>query len=166
MIFQKRTLNFDFLIHNTMSLAETINKEIITAMKARDEASLRGLRAIKSAILLAQTDKGAADALSAEAELKILQKLAKQRKDSLEIYEQQKREDLAVKEREEIAVIERFLPRQMSEEEITAVLKQIIAQTGATTAAETGKVMPVAMKELAGKADGKTISAILKNLLS
>ncbi len=149
-----------------MSLAETINKEIITAMKARDEASLRGLRAIKSAILLAQTDKGAADALTEDAELKILQKLAKQRKDSLEIYEQQKREDLAVKEREEIAVIERFLPKQMSEEEITAVLKQIIAQTGATTAAETGKVMPVAMKELAGKADGKTISAILKNLLS
>jgi uncharacterized protein YqeY len=149
-----------------MSLAETINKEIITAMKARDEASLRGLRAIKSAILLAQTDKGVTDALTADTELKILQKLAKQRKDSLEIYEQQKREDLAVKEREEIAVIERFLPKQMSEEEITAVLKQIIAQTGAITAAETGKVMPVAMKELAGKADGKTISAILKSLLA
>lgn len=149
-----------------MSLAETINKEIITAMKARDEVSLRGLRAIKSAILLAQTDKGAGDGLTEEAELKILQKLAKQRKDSLEIYEQQKREDLAQKEREEILVIERFLPKQMSEEEVKAALQQIIAEVGATSAAETGKVMPVAMKQLAGKADGKTISALLKGLLS
>lgn len=149
-----------------MSLAETINKEIITAMKARDEASLRGLRAIKSAILLAQTDKGAVEQLSEETEIKLLQKLAKQRKDSLEIYVQQNREDLAQKEREELAVIEKYLPQQMSEEEVAAVLKDIIAQTGATSAAETGKVMPLAMKQLAGKADGKTISALLKTLLS
>jgi uncharacterized protein YqeY len=147
-----------------MSLEQAINDGIKAAMKARNEPELRGLRAIKSAILLEKTaGKGELDAAG---ELKMLQKLAKQRKDSLDIFRSQKREDLARKEEEELAVIERFLPRQMSEEELRNALKEIIATTGASSPADMGKVMGVASKQLAGKADGKTISALVKELLA
>lgn len=148
-----------------MSLTETINNDIKEAMKAKDQAALRGLRSIKSALLLLSTEKGGGD-VTEDAELKALQKLAKQRKDSIEIYEQQNREDLAEAEREELAIIERFLPKQMSEEEVKAILEKIIADTGASSPADTGKVMPLAMKEMAGKADGKMISTVLRSLLS
>jgi uncharacterized protein YqeY len=147
-------------------ITEQINKDIKTAMLARDEAGLRALRAMKSAFLLAATEKGAAEEVSDEKAVQVIQKLAKQRKDSMEIFQQNGRNDLFEKEKEELEVINRYLPAQMSEEDITAALKAIIAETGASSGADTGKVMPVAMKQLAGKADGKTISAILKNLLS
>ena len=148
-----------------MSLTDTINTEIKEAMKAKDQAALRGLRSIKSALLMLATEKGGGD-VNEDAELKMLQKLAKQRKDSIEIYEQQNRQDLAEPEKEELAIIERFLPKQMSEDEVRAILQKIIADTGASSAADTGKVMPLAMKEIAGKADGKTISTVLRSLLS
>jgi uncharacterized protein YqeY len=149
-----------------MSLEQKINEELKTAMKAKDEKTLRGLRAIKSAILLAKTSEGASGTLGEEDEIRLLQKLVKQRKDSLEIYRQQNRADLAQKEEEEIAVIEKFLPKQLSADELKAVLQEIIAQTGATSPADMGKVMGVATKQLAGKADGKTISAVVKELLA
>jgi uncharacterized protein YqeY len=149
-----------------MSLEQKINEELKTAMKAKDEKTLRGLRAIKSAILLAKTSEGASGTLGEEDEIRLLQKLVKQRKDSLEIYRQQNRADLAQKEEEEIAVIEKFLPKQLSADELKAVLQEIIAQTGATSPADMGKVMGVATKQLAGKADGKTISAMVKELLA
>lgn len=148
-----------------MSLTDRINEDIKTAMKARDEVSLRALRSIKSALLLAGTEKGAADTLSEDSEMKILQKLAKQRKDSIEIFSAQKRDDLTAKEAEELKVIEKYLPAQMSEDEIRNILKNIISETGATGPQDTGKVMPAAMKQLSGKADGKTISTLLKELL-
>lgn len=148
-----------------MSLTDTVNTEIKEAMKAKDQAALRGLRSIKSALLMLATEKGGGD-VNEDAELKMLQKLAKQRKDSIEIYEQQNRQDLAEPEKEELAIIERFLPKQMSEDEVRAILQKIIADTGASSAADTGKVMPLAMKEMAGKADGKTISTVLRSLLS
>lgn len=148
-----------------MSLTETINNDIKEAMKAKDQAALRGLRSIKSALLLLATEKGAGE-VNEDAELKALQKLAKQRKDSIEIYEQQNREDLAADEREELAIIEKFLPKQLGEAEVKAILEKIIAETGASSPADTGKVMPLAMKEMAGKADGKMISTVLRNLLS
>lgn len=150
-----------------MSLEQKVNTDLKTAMLAKDEAALRGLRAIKSAILLAKTAEGAAGTeLSEDAEIKLLQKLVKQRKDSLEIFQQQNREDLAKKEQEEIAVIEKFLPKQMSAEELKAEVAAIIAATGASSPADMGKVMGVASKQLAGKADGKSISAAVKELLS
>ncbi|NML19761.1 GatB/YqeY domain-containing protein [Pseudoflavitalea sp. G-6-1-2] len=150
-----------------MSLELKVNTDLKAAMLAKDEAALRGLRAIKSAILLAKTAEGAAGAdLSEDAEIKLLQKLVKQRKDSLEIFQQQNREDLAKKEEEEIAVIEKFLPKQMSAEELKAEVAAIIAATGASSPADMGKVMGVASKQLAGKADGKSISAAVKELLS
>lgn len=149
-----------------MTLAEQINEDIKTAMKARDEASLRALRALKSALLLAATAEGAGDKVEDEQAIKIFQKLAKQRKESMDIYLQNGRDELAQKEKEEIDVIERYLPKQMSEDEIRAALKQVIADAGVSTAAEFGKVMPLAMKALAGKADGKIISALLKSLLN
>ena len=148
-----------------MSLTEKISEEIKNAMKAKDKVALRGLRAIKSAILLEQTSGRGKD-LSEDQEVKMLQKLVKQRKDSLEIYEKQNREDLAQKEREEIEVIERFLPTQLSVEELTAVLKKIIADTGASSMKDMGKVMGLASKQLGGKADGKTIAGVVKSLLS
>jgi uncharacterized protein YqeY len=148
-----------------MSLELTINEQIKQAMLGKKEADLRGLRAIKSAILLAKTSGTNKDGLTAEDEMKMLQKLVKTRKDSLDIYIQQNREDLAKVEREEIEVIERFLPKQLSEEEIKAVVKDVIAQEGATSAADMGKVMGASTKALAGKADGKVVSAIVKQLL-
>jgi len=148
-----------------MSLELTINEQIKQAMLGKKEADLRGLRAIKSAILLAKTSGANKDGLTAEDEMKMLQKLVKTRKDSLDIYIQQNREDLAKVEREEIEVIERFLPKQLSEEEIKAVLKDVIAQVDATSAADMGKVMGASTKALAGKADGKVVSAIVKQLL-
>jgi uncharacterized protein len=149
-----------------MNLEQKIMADMKDAMKAKDEAALRSLRAIKAAIIIAKTAEGAGGELKEEDESKLLQKLVKQRKDSLEIYQQQNREDLAQKEREEIAVIEKFLPAQMSAEELKAEVSAIISQVGATSPADMGKVMGVATKQLAGKADGKAISAAVKELLS
>jgi len=149
-----------------MSLEARVMEELKTAMKAKDEAGLRSLRAIKAAIILEKTAEGASDVLSEATEMKMLQKMAKQRKDSIDIFEKQGREDLAVKEREELAVIEKFLPAQMSAEELNAEVSAIIAETGATSPADMGKVMGVASKKLAGKADGKAISEAVKQLLS
>ncbi|HKR03308.1 MAG TPA: GatB/YqeY domain-containing protein [Bacteroidia bacterium] len=148
-----------------MSLETQIQSDLKAAMLAKDEAALRALRAIKSAILLAKTS-GAGGELSAEDELKMLQKLVKQRKESIEIYEKQGRDDLAKNEKEEVAVIEKFLPAQMSEADVRAEVKKIIESTGAKSAAEMGKVMGVASKQLAGKADNKMVAAIVKELLS
>lgn len=149
-----------------MSLEKQINDQLKTAMLAKDEKSLRALRAIKAAILLAKTSEGAGNEIKPEDELKLLQKLVKQRKDSLEIFRQQAREDLAKKEEEEIEVIEKFLPKQLSEEEVKTVLSGIIAELGAASPADLGKVMGVASKKLAGQADGKLIAALVKELLS
>jgi|SRR5436190_4585578 len=149
-----------------MSLEQKIMTDLKAAMLAKDEASLRSLRAIKAAILLAKTAEGGSGELKEEDEIKLLQKLVKQRKDSLEIYRQQNRTDLAQKEEEEINVIEKFLPKQLSPEELKNLLTKIVAETGATTTADMGKVMGVASKQLAGKADGKTISAMVKEILA
>ena len=140
--------------------------DLKTAMLSKDEKSLRGLRAIKAAILLAKTSEGAGGELKDDDEIKLLQKLVKQRKDSLEIFQQQNRSDLAQKEQEEIEVIEKFLPKQLSAEELQLEIKKIIAETGATSSADMGKVMGAATKRLSGKADGKTISAAVRELLS
>ncbi|MES2653964.1 MAG: GatB/YqeY domain-containing protein [Bacteroidota bacterium] len=151
-----------------MSLQEQINADVIVAMKAKDEISLRTLRALKSALLLVATEKGASEdgKVNDEVAIKTFQKLAKQRKESLDIYIQNNRQELAEKEKEELAVIERYLPKQMGIDEIKAVLSKIIAEVGATSLAEVGKVMPVAMKTLAGKTDGKTIQNVLKELFN
>jgi uncharacterized protein YqeY len=149
-----------------MSLEQKVMAELKTAMLAKDEKGLRGLRAIKSAIINAKTAEGAGGQIKEEDEIKLLQKLVKQRKDSLEIYEKQNREDLAVKEREEIEVIEKFLPKQMDEGELKAVISKVIEETGASSPADMGKVMGAANKQLAGKADGKTIAAIVKEMLA
>lgn len=135
-------------------------------MKAKEDVTLRGLRAIKSAILLAKTAEGASENISTEDEIKLLSKLVKQRRDSLTIYEQQQRPDLAAKEAEEIAIIERYLPKQLSPDELETEIKAIIAQLGATSAKDMGKVMGVANKQLAGIADGKQIAALVKTLLA
>lgn len=148
-----------------MSLESTINEDLKTAMKAKDQAALRGIRAIKSAILLYNTS-GAAEPLNDEKEIALLQKLIKQRQDSLDIYEKQGREDLAVVEREEIEVIMRYLPKQLTEVELRAAIADIISRTGAQSMRDMGKVMAEASKELAGKADGKTISVVVKEILS
>ena len=134
------------------------------AMKAKDEAAKRSLRAIKSAILLVKTD-GTGKDLDEAGEIKLVQKLVKQRKDSLAIFEDQGREDLAAKEREEIAVIEKFLPQQMSEAELKDFINGIIEKTGASSMKDMGKVMGMASKQLAGRADGKTVSTLVKQLL-
>jgi len=149
-----------------MALEQKVMAELKTAMLARDEGALRGLRAIKAAIILARTSEGAGGELKEEDETKLLQKLVKQRRDSLAIYQQQNRPDLARKEEEEIGVIERFLPRQLDAEALKAALSKIIAETGASSPADIGKVMGVATKQLAGQADGKTISAVAKELLT
>jgi uncharacterized protein YqeY len=149
-----------------MSLEQKIMGELKTAMLAKDEKGLRSLRAIKAAILLAKTSEGAGGELKEDDEIKLLQKLVKQRKDSLEIYQQQSRADLAQKEIEEIEVIEKFLPKQLSAEELKAEVSAIINEVGASSPADMGKVMGAATKKLGGKADGKTISAIVKELLS
>ena len=149
-----------------MSLEQQIMAEMKDAMKAKNEGVLRSLRAIKAEIIKAKTEPGAGGEIDTATEQKFLQKMMKQRRDSLEIFEKQGREDLAVKEREEIEVIERFLPKQMRETEIKEAVAAIILQTGATSPADMGKVMGVASKQLAGLADGKTISTIVKELLS
>ena len=149
-----------------MSLEQKIMTELKTAMLAKDDKALRSLRAIKAAILLAKSSEGAGGEIKEEEEVKILQKLVKQRKDSLEIFEQQKREDLAQKEREEIEVIEKFLPKQLSTEELKSIIEKIIADTGASSPADMGKVMGVATKQLSGKAEGKAISTLVKELLA
>lgn len=149
-----------------MSLQTKVMEALKEAMKAKDTIALESLRAIKSAILLAKTEAGAAEELTEADELKLLQKLVKQRKDSAALYTQQGRNDLAEPELAQMAVIEKFLPAQLSEAEVEAALKTIIAQVGATTAKDMGKVMGVATKQLAGKADGKLISETVKRLLS
>ena len=149
-----------------MSLEQKIVGELKTAMLAKDEKALRSLRAIKAAILLAKTSEGAAGELKEDDEIKLLQKLVKQRKDSLEIFDQQNRTDLAQKEREEIEVIEKFLPKQLSPEALRSEITSIITDLGASSLADMGKVMGAATKKLAGKADGKTISSLVKELLS
>jgi uncharacterized protein len=149
-----------------MQLEKQVMDQLKTAMLAKDEASLRSLRAIKAAILLAKTSEGAGGELKDEDEIKLLQKLVKQRRDSAEIFHQQNREDLAVKEEEEIRVIEKFLPKQLDGEELKAILRSIITQTGASSPSDLGKVMGVATRQLAGKADGKAISTAVKELLS
>lgn len=149
-----------------MSLEIQVMSVMKDAMKAKDEALLRGLRAIKAEIIKAKTEPGANGQINEEQEQKLLQKLVKQRRDSLEIYQQQNREDLAQKELEEIAVIEKFLPKQLSQEELEAAISAIITETGAAAISDLGKVMGVASKQLAGKAEGKTIAATVKALLS
>ncbi len=149
-----------------MSLEQKIMTEMKEAMKAKNEAVLRSLRAIKAEIIKAKTEPGAGGEIDEATEQKFLQKMMKQRRDSLEIFETQGRADLATKEKEEMEVIERFLPKQMSESEIKEAVSKIIESTGATSPADMGKVMGVASKQLAGLADGKTISIIVKELLN
>jgi hypothetical protein len=149
-----------------MTLEEKVMDELKNAMRAKDEAALRSLRAIKAAIIIEKTSEGAGGVISEATETKMLQKLAKQRRDSLEIFEKQNREDLASKEREELAIIEKFLPKQMTAAELKTAVQAIIEQVGAKTAADMGKVMGVASKQLAGKTDGKAISEMVKQLLA
>lgn len=148
-----------------MSLEQSIMADLKAAMLAKNEAGLRAIRAIKSAILLAKTSAGGKE-LSSEDEVKMLQKLVKQRQESISIYEAQHREDLAAPEREEVAIISKYLPEMMSEDDVRKAVKAAIEQTGAKSAAEMGKVMGVVTKALAGKADNKMVSAIVKELLS
>lgn len=149
-----------------MSLEIQINDDIKKAMLAKEAAKLAALRAVKSAILLAKTEKGGGEELGKDAEIQLLQKLVKQRKDSYDIYIQQNRPDLADEEKVQIDVISAYLPAQMNDEELEAELKAIIAETGASSPAEMGKVMGIASKKLAGKAEGKRISEMVKKLLS
>ena len=149
-----------------MQLEQQIMTQMKEAMKAKNEGVLRALRGIKAEIIKAKTEPGAGGEIDEATELKFLQKMMKQRRDSLEIFEKQGREDLAIKEKEEMAVIEKFLPKQMDEAELKETVKKIIAETGASTPADMGKVMGIASKQLAGKADGKTISAVVKELLA
>jgi len=148
-----------------MSLQDQVMTELKAAMRAKDAVKLEALRAIKSGILLAQTENGSKEEITEDAELKLLQKLVKQRKDSATIYKEQNREDLAQPELDQAAVIEQFLPAQLSEAEIEQKVKDIIAKTGASGMKDMGKVMGMASGELAGKADGKTISMIVKREL-
>ena len=149
-----------------MNLFETVSEDIKKAMLAKEKDKLEAYRAVKTAFLLARTEAGAGGELTSEAELKIVQKLVKQRRESAEIYQQQNRPDLADKELLEASVIEQYLPAQMSEQELETVLKAIIERVGAKAPSDMGKVMGVATKELSGKADGKAISAKVRHLLS
>ena len=149
-----------------MSLTEKINADLITAMKAKEKVALEAIRAAKTAFILARSEKGADSVLTADEELKIIQKLVKQRRESAAIYKEQNRPDLYEKEVAEADVLEKYLPAKMSDEELTKALKDVIARVGAKSAADMGKVMGVATKELAGKADGREISAKVKQLLS
>lgn len=148
-----------------MSLEDKINQDIKEAMRAKEEARLRTVRAIKAAILLIKTD-GSGEAITAEREIQLLQKMIKQRQDSLLIYQQQNRPDLAQKEEEEMAVIQTYLPAQLSDEELSARIRAIIAEIGASSVKDMGKVMAMATKSLAGQADGRAISAKVKELLA
>lgn len=149
-----------------MALEETINNDIKAAMMAKDEARLRAVRAIKSEIIKAKTEKGANGMVSPEKEVQLLQKMVKQRKDSIAEFEKANRADLIAKEQEEVSVIEKYLPAMMSEDEIREVVKAAIASTGATSQKEMGKVMGVVSKQLAGKADNKLVAETVKSLLS
>lgn len=149
-----------------MALENLIMDQLKQAMRDKNDAGLRTLRAIKAAILVEKTAAGAKDELTEADELKLLQKLAKQRKDSLDIFRAQNREDLAQKEEEEIAIIEQFLPKQLTEEELHAKVREIIAASGASSPADMGKVMGAASKQLAGQADGKLIAEAVKKLLT
>jgi uncharacterized protein YqeY len=148
-----------------MSLTEKISADLITAMKAKDKVALEAIRAVKTAFILARTDKGADAVLSGEDEIKIIQKLVKQRMESASIYKEQNRPDLYEKEISEASVLEKYLPAKMSQTELIEKIKEIIARVGAKAPSDMGKVMGVATKELAGKADGKEISAKVKELL-
>lgn len=148
-----------------MSLEQKINQDIKAAMIAKDSVRLRGLRAVKSAILLAKTEKATVEELTEDTEIKVLQKLVKQRKESAEIYKQQGRDDLYQIEAEEQEVIEAYLPKQLDRNEIEQIIRQIITDTGASSIKDMGKVMGVANQQLAGKADGRTISEVVKALL-
>lgn len=149
-----------------MSLEQQINQDIKTAMIAKDAVRLRGLRAIKAAVLLAKTEKAGVDELDQDTEIKVLQKLVKQRKESGEIYKGQGREDLFQIELEEQEVIEEYLPKQLDRAEVESIIKAIIAETGASGMKDMGKVMGQANQKLAGQADGKTISELVKSCLS
>ena len=148
-----------------MGLLENIDQSIKEALLGKDQVKLRGLRAIKAALLLAKTEKGASENISEDAEIKILQKMVKQRKESAEIYKQQNRQDLLNVELEEISVIESFLPNPLSPEELEAAIKSIIEETGASSIKDLGKVMGLATQRLGGRADGKSISNLAKSLL-
>jgi len=149
-----------------MSLSKDIMVKLKEAMKAKDSVALESLRAVKSAILLAQTENGSKEELTEAVEIKLLQKLVKQRKDSAALYKEQGREDLAEPEIAQAAVISQFLPAQMGEEEVKAIVASVIAETGATSMKDMGKVMGLASQKLAGKAEGKVISFMVKQLLS
>lgn len=149
-----------------MSLETDVMSRLKEAMKAKDEGALRALRAIKAEIIKAKTEPGANGAIDETAEMKLLQRLFKQRMESIETFEQNNRQDLADKEKEELRIIEKFLPARMSESELKEALTRIIAETGAASPADMGKVMGAATKQLAGKADGKAISAMVKTLLA
>ncbi|MFN8299139.1 MAG: GatB/YqeY domain-containing protein [Chitinophagales bacterium] len=149
-----------------MSLEETINNDLKTAMLAKEEATVRGLRAIKAAIILAKTEKGAGGSVSSEKEVQLLQKMLKQRRDSITEFEKANRQDLVVKEQEELKVIEKYLPAMMGEDEVREIVKKAIADSGATSQKEMGKVMGLVSKQVAGKADNKMVADIVKSLLS
>jgi len=149
-----------------MSLEKDLMKQMVVAMKAKDKVALESLRAIKSEIILAKTAAAGADELNEEQELKIIQKLVKQRKDSAALYTEQGRADLAEPELAQVEVIAQFLPEQLSEDAVKEIIAKIVAQTGASSMKDMGKVMGMANKTLAGKADGKTIASIVKALLS
>ena len=148
-----------------MTLEQRITADMKTAMKAKDKTSLRGIRAIKSAILLQRTD-GSGQELDQAGEIALLQKLVKSRQDSYDIYVKQNREDLATTEKEEIDVISKYLPEQLSEDELSALIDGVIAKTGASSMRDMGKVMGMANKEVAGRADGKTVAALVKQKLA
>jgi uncharacterized protein YqeY len=148
-----------------MSLELQITQDLKEAMKAKDAAAIRSLRSIKAALLLFKTD-GSGDVMNEEKEIKLIQKLVKQRQDSLDIFTKQGREDLALIEREEIAVLQKYLPKQLSEDELKAAIQAIIDETGASDAKEMGKVIGLANQRLAGKTEGKLIAAMVKSLLS
>ena len=149
-----------------MSLAEKITSDLINAMKAKDKVALEAIRAAKTAFILAKAEKGANSVLSPEEELRIIQKLVRQRRESAAIYKEQNRMDLYVNEVIEADVLEKYLPAKMSDQELTDILREIIARVGATSPSDIGKVMGIATKELAGKADGKEISAKVRKLLT
>jgi hypothetical protein len=148
-----------------MSLQQNIDQDIKSAMLNKDSSRLRGLRAIKAALLVAKTEKGA-ETVTEDIEIKVLQRLVKQRKESAEIYQAQNRQDLYQIELEELQVIEAYLPKQMDRSEISAHITEVIARTGAAGMKDMGKVMGIVNKNLAGKADGKTISELVKELLA
>jgi uncharacterized protein len=149
-----------------MSLIEQISNDIKAAMLAKEKEKLEAIRSVKAALLLAQTEKGAAEELTADAEIKILQKLVKQRKDAAEMYKANNRLELYEKEVFEASIIEKYLPQQLSEAEITANVKAIVTQVGAKGPQDMGKVMGVASKQMAGKAEGKLISQVVKDVLA